>query len=85
MGCLVGIAPYQFATVNFNIPPSYVIVVSLVVNKFDFDKSITLSVAADAVNGIAVITAISKMPDNKIDNAFFILFSPLLQYICRYC
>ncbi|HAY97208.1 MAG TPA: hypothetical protein DCY23_02710, partial [Ruminococcaceae bacterium] len=52
----------------------YVIVVSLVVNKFDFDRSITLSVAAEAVNGTAIITVISKTPDNKIDNAFFIAF-----------
>jgi len=46
----------------------------LVVNKFDFDRSITLSVAAEAVNGTAIITVISKTPDNKIDNAFFIAF-----------
>ena len=81
------LAPYHCCIESFNIAPSasYVILVlSPATNNSDFDKSITLSVAADAVNGIAVITAISKMPDNKIDNAFFILFSPLLQYICRY-
>ena len=32
---------------------------------------ISLSVAAEAVNGTAIITAISKTLDNKIDNAFF--------------
>ena len=77
--------PYHCCTESFNIPPtvSYVIAVSLLINKSDFDKSIALSAAVGllftaAANGVEIIAVTSNTLADNADNS---LFKPLSSFV----